>query len=290
MLTHLDRKIKWLARKAKEEGFEYTGDARTTAYNYCRYTYANGDAATEASVGSMWYSIFLNPSCPKLLAVQPSIELLQDFIGGRAPDVDVPAIVNQYGLVYIDIPRTGTLAVGEYVLDAIFLAAGVDGSAVVRMDLMNAAGAYALHWGFHEPPAAAMPVYDLIKLILAYYTTIEETNIAYLPQAGTRLSTTKVKKQRKEARNTTMFKVVTLVPPADHFGRRDRACVPKGGWKLDHRVRIRGYFRMQPYGKRKQYRRLQWIASSMKGPPDAPMKHAMHKLERAANGDNHPIN
>ena len=84
---------------------------------------------------------------------------------------------------------------------------------------------------------------------------------------------TPAKKARARAKTHSLFRVVRLDSPPDRFGRPAAATPAVGeraGWHLQHRVRVRGHFRLQPYGPHQSLRRLQWIDPHHRGPLSAP--------------------
>lgn len=109
---------------------------------------------------------------------------------------------------------------------------------------------------------------DFVKLALLYYRSLEHTEL--LPrQIGAERGT---KIQRKlERRTKSLFVVHVLPEPKRNFGRP----VEPGdgnGWRLDHRVTVRGHFRWQPVGEGRARRELRWIAEHQRGKdlPDKP--------------------
>lgn len=125
---------------------------------------------------------------------------------------------------------------------------------------------------------ARMEIEEFARLVLLYFLTASPADRTLLFRVeNRRLAGLSKKKQRAKAKQGTLFRVVKLAAPADRFGRTD-ADRDKGGWTLGVRVRVRGHFRLQPYGPSGRLRRLQWIASYEKGPSDAPFRPRLHKL------------
>jgi hypothetical protein len=86
-----------------------------------------------------------------------------------------------------------------------------------------------------------------------------------------RLAGMKTNKAKSKLHSASMFRIVRLDAPPDHFGRmpRDRA---GQGWHLKWRVQVSGYYRWQPWGPNQAHRRWQFVKGYERGPVLAPSK------------------
>lgn len=117
---------------------------------------------------------------------------------------------------------------------------------------------------------------DFVVLALLYFRSLERTEM--LPRQIGPLRGTKI--QRKlEQRRKSLFVVHVLPGPVGNFGRPSEADGEKG-WRLDHRVTVRGYFRWQPVGEGRARRELRWIAEHERGKelPDKPSLTPLRRL------------
>lgn len=149
---------------------------------------------------------------------------------------------------------------------------GADGGASAVTPLVEAAPPF-------DDAEARRRVTDFLLLLTLYRLTAMPDEREELPRrpAG-RAPATKPHKLRAERRRWTLFRVVRLRPPADRFGRPDAARGESGSWRLDHRVRVRGHFRLQAHGPGHSLRRLQWIAAHERGPHEAPARTDLDRL------------
>lgn len=121
---------------------------------------------------------------------------------------------------------------------------------------------------------------DFVALSLLYYRSLERTERTERIQ---RLASGKGKSkiQRKLERKTrSLFTIHVLPEPAGNFGRPiEKNGASDGGWKLDHRVTVRGHFRWQPCGPQRSRRELRWIEEHTRG-TDLPEKPALMPLRK----------
>ncbi|TPK91518.1 hypothetical protein [Mesorhizobium sp. B2-4-17] len=75
------------------------------------------------------------------------------------------------------------------------------------------------------------------------------------------------RKSSAAAKKFSLFRVWRV--SARHLDRGERNS-GTGGWKLGHRVRVSGHYRLQPFGPKRSQRRLRWIAQHERGPRDGP--------------------
>ncbi len=115
---------------------------------------------------------------------------------------------------------------------------------------------------------------DFVALTLLYFSSLEK--IEELPrQNSPRLS----KIQRKLERKTkSLFTVYVLPEPVNNLNRPDNVS-ENAGWRLDHRVTVRGHFRWQPVGEGRASRELRWIDEHVRG-ADLPEKPRLTPLRK----------
>lgn len=116
---------------------------------------------------------------------------------------------------------------------------------------------------------------DFVALALLYYRSLERTEL--LPRHVGPLRGTKI--QRKlERRGRSLFVIHALPEPKGNLGRPAEPGAGNG-WRLDHRVTVRGHFRWQPVGEGRSRRELRWIAEHERGKdlPDKPPLTPMRK-------------
>lgn len=110
----------------------------------------------------------------------------------------------------------------------------------------------------------------LTTLSLLYYISLtDKIKIPALPQrlpSRTKLTAIQNKLQNN---NKSIFTIRSLEPPPDNFGRG--AIIKRNGWKLEHKVIVRGHFRWQAYGEGWKEHKLIWIGEFERG------KHLPHK-------------
>lgn len=117
---------------------------------------------------------------------------------------------------------------------------------------------------------------DFIALALLYYRSLEG-EIQTLPRQITPVRGTKI--QRKlERRTKSLFVVHVLPDPKNNLGRPVEPS-DGNGWRLDHRVTVRGHFRWQPVGEGRAKRELRWIAEHQRG-KDLPDKPTLTPLRK----------
>ncbi len=262
------------------------------------------------------------------LAIQVVPELAMDLAGASPPaGPEWMAPIEHVGAVYIDLPHRALLPQADKELRALLIRdMHVEAPSYETGDghwtyvprfrdlppdeprlrfgaVVTPVGSDAPHqiltWylGFEEdrrvglqgaPLQVAHEINDFAKLLMLYYATASPAARLRLPWVERhRLVGLSRKKQRARQKAGTLFQVVRLTTPSDRFGRPD-ADRDKDGWKLGVRVRVRGHFRLQPYGPGASLRRLQWIAPYEKGPADGRLRPRLHKLLPANESENRP--
>lgn len=116
-------------------------------------------------------------------------------------------------------------------------------------------------------------VQELVKLALLYYITQDTPGVIKpLPQVTEKAykAIQSEKKRNAKLKSHTLFKVLRLESPRGRFGRTDQDRIPQGGWKLDHRIPVRGHYRWQAVGEKWKDHKLIYVARHSRGPKDAP--------------------
>lgn len=119
---------------------------------------------------------------------------------------------------------------------------------------------------------------DFVILALLYYRSLEHCELLPRRQTGPHLS--KIQ-QRLDRKTKSLFVVHNLPDPVGNLGRPVDPAAPGDakGWRLDHRVTVRGHFRWQPVGEGRSRRELRWIAEHLRG-ADLPDKPHLIPLRR----------
>jgi len=115
--------------------------------------------------------------------------------------------------------------------------------------------------------------------VLIYADIIDAQHMARLPVFPRKeLDRMRVTTARRYLRRGeySLFSVTELHPPPDRFGRAEGS--REQGWSLQHRIAVRGHFRMVPHGPRNSLRRLHWIDLYYKGPDGGLEKAVLQKL------------
>ncbi|TIN28598.1 MAG: hypothetical protein E5Y31_11285 [Mesorhizobium sp.] len=73
------------------------------------------------------------------------------------------------------------------------------------------------------------------------------------------------RKAAANAKKFSLFRVWRVTARRLDRGQRKNS---GEGWRLGHRVRVSGHYRLQPYGPKRSQRRLRWIAQHERGPRD----------------------
>lgn len=247
-----------------------------------------------------WRQFFAeNPTVePTLLGgkgIKLSARLVQAFAYAKAPQTeDWKSLVTAHGW-YLDLPHR-SLMIGNRQIRAIFThpdtLGGVAAVAILTEPGSDSmAGRYA--WmlvGKTDYPAGCADVADIdaldvqrrandfIALALLYYRSLEHCETLPRCQTGPHLS--KIQK-RLERKTKSLFVVHNLPDPVGNLGRpaEPMAETDGNGWRLDHRVTVRGHFRWQPVGEGRARRELRWIAEHHRG-EDLPEKPKLIPLRK----------
>jgi hypothetical protein len=87
----------------------------------------------------------------------------------------------------------------------------------------------------------------------------------------------KTNKAKTKLHFASMFRVVRIDSPPDHF---DREPDEQGrSWKLNWRGQVSGYYCWQPWGPNSSFRRWQYVKDYERGPVAAPSKTELIRLK-----------
>lgn len=234
------------------------------------------------------------------LALQIAPELHADLRAAKAPaSLDIADLVDRHRFIYLDFP--GPPPRGEdLVLRAIFIRREDRTGPVFRVAcavLEGVGGTTAVVWNLGHPEApATVTMYgawtersdevraeldDLAQLALIYYAThadlgTREALPTITPKRLAALASDK--KRAAKLKAASLFSVIRLMSPPGRFGRPESSRAGDG-YRLNHRVPVRGHFKLQPYGPGGQLRKLIWVEPHERGPKDAPQKARMIALD-----------
>jgi hypothetical protein len=244
----------------------------------------------------------------KPLALQLTPELIEDFQGAKSPETDAwKDMLSDHGVVYIDVPH-GAYRHRDLWLRAVFVMwsqedreKGLDPIAFVKLCAdgpfdLDSQAELIFAWRSHgfkrfqgmsatstTEADGSLPdeIEDLVKLALLYHMSgasparlLPHASRSKVEYAGDR------KRQRKLLDGSSLFKVVRLETPADRFGQKeaDRVPMPREGFRIGVRYKVRGHFYWQAVGKGWGDHRLRWRQGHWRGPEDAPIKKDLHVL------------
>jgi hypothetical protein len=212
-------------------------------------------------------------------AIRLTSELVQDLVNAKPPhNYDYNAALGER-LWYIDVPDRALVVRTGVCLRAIFLRRyrerGAEG--IIYDVCMCSCGSNSKvehHTGFLDGDLLDCDAYfdesqavnAFIKLAIVYSSIAENAQRTSVPRISQNdvIATVNESKRKAKQKKFTMFVVQELAPPPDHFGRGGT----KSSWKLDHRVRVSGHFRLQAHGENYSLRKLIWVAEYEKGPKD----------------------
>lgn len=216
------------------------------------------------------------------IGLKLSSRLVAAFAHAKAPKTDDWAPMTRERGWYLDIPHR-SLMMGRYQIRAILIHPDtLDAVAAVAIltdpGSNEIAGRYA--WMLIGDDAASPGIVadeqhadrkelqrranDFIALALLYYKSLEHTERLPRRQTGPGLSRMQ---RRLERKTRSLFVVHNLPDPVGNLGRpvETAGAGESGGWRLDHRVTVRGHFRWQPVGEGRSRRELRWIAEHQRG-------------------------
>lgn len=243
----------------------------------------------------------------KRWAVRPTKELLDLFIDGRVPHSELyDVFLEKYPNIYVDLP-IGHLRLNDkgLYLSAIFFRAGRSRAedswvAVVGRGHTREVVDRMVFLGEDRPLETAGETFfmadederallqenllnivpSLVRFVSLYRATQEmqgRRNTEFLPQIDlASLKKLPEKKQRARRKKRSLFVIEDMRAPEGRFGR-ESSTGGRGGWQLNHRIEVRGHFRLQPWGPERKLRRLIWVDPYVKG-KDKPDRPKMTRL------------
>lgn len=134
-------------------------------------------------------------------------------------------------------------------------------------------------FGFFQHVQAGTRLHDRLEALLVATWVLADD-----PHLGVR----RFRRERTEIRggkvqHESEINIVYLREPIHHQGPSEKE--EKGtsdGWALNHRVMVRGHWKMQPYGPHREQRRPIYVMPYLRGPLDAPLlsKPTVHVWRR----------
>lgn len=235
------------------------------------------------------------PTVP-IVARRLSRDLITDFSGAECPPVaELDAALSRCNW-YVDLPD-GAARVGEtHCVRAIFAFTCAD-CARGRVAVVCRSGSprpvAILHWEEGAPLQQTegcwneavdvnrlrVAVDGLLELAVLYDVTASAADRVPVPRVGAKALASR--KARQHLQKASLFSVTELRAPANRFNRPP-STEGRRGWRMDHRVPVRGHFRLQACGVRFSERRLTWIAAHARGPKDGLIRPRLTVLRPAA--------
>jgi hypothetical protein len=198
---------------------------------------------------------------------------------------------------YIDIPDRALL-VGEAQVRALFTLPHFVEKGITGCAILSPLGSNELlgriFWLFDGPANAFQgvstargidpvllrrQVEDFLSLLVLYRTCAAKAERGVIPyKEPAQMIGRRADQNRKKF---SMFRVETLSPPPDRFGRA-ASSEDRNGWKLGWRSEVAGHFKMQAHGPRHSLRKLIFVESFERGPKGAPRKHTLERMDLRA--------
>lgn len=239
-------------------------------------------------------SIFCHP----VVAVRPTAELVENFADARPPDGSEQMVDEQLRVAacYLDLPHLALMVGqnqeiraifaspfindnGDIVITAVTTRLGTDHIMARLSWVMGTVGCVGVNLGV-DTTHLKTSVEALLRLVVLFNAIAADKQQPAAPsnRRGRGNARDRVAVPRREVPPPfSLFRLRHLTPPADRFGR-PRDTVTKGGWKLQYRVAVKGFFRTQWHGPKHALRKMVWVDAYGRGPLDAPVRQEMTVL------------
>lgn len=243
------------------------------------------------------------------VALRPTRDLIDDLADAKPPKGSATTVIADMhkGIWYADFPH-GALRLGEYQVRAAFtypvIVTGSNFSgkglhiACILTRLNTDKCVARMHWSLRvdgedfiisEPQGYAKisdvdwdvvreQVSQLLCLLALYRSTADKAERDHVPLITERDLMRHPQNRIKRHKKFSLFRVETLAPPKDRFGRGERNGAGADGWKLGWRTPVRGHFKMQPHGPRNSLRKLIWVGEFERA-KDKPVRPTIERLD-----------
>ena len=294
-----DREAMFLMSLAAMESYLKSIDCRihevpVSDSGIAAYTFHGALVAITCPKPAEFCEILSGAYLPPPSAIKLSGDLARDLSRAKAPRTEDWLPEAMRATWYFDVPHRALL-VGPHQVRAIMLqptpkqvpaVAGIliltqpgDNEIAGRFVWMLAGGTDDQLYGCADTDidydAVREAASDFVKLVLLYHKQIEKEPPFWLPKVRSGFTGLSRKKQKARQKTHSMFSVRELRSPVDRFGRTGTG---QGGWRLEHRSKVREHFRWQPHGPKSALRRLQFIAEHYRGPEEGEKRVLMDKL------------
>ena len=214
-------------------------------------------------------------------------DLARDFSRAKPPAYDkLPALLRAKTW-YLDVPHRTLMLHPDAQIRAIFSDPTEKGDIIISVIITppgkdEFSGEYVWTLGSNDNMVGMdcldldhayirQSVEDFVSLTLCYADVIDAQHMSRIPSIPRKnLERMKIVTQRKylEREQVSVFSMTEFRSPETRFGRSEES--REHCWTLNHRIEVRGHFRMQPHGTAHSLRRLQWIDSYQKGQGNVP--------------------
>lgn len=246
---------------------------------------------------------------PTPVAIRPSAELVELLVDARPPrgqshDLQRSIRGGDGAIWYVDLPHHAWPRrdwSGTAEPRAIFFAPGVHPDEILRLLLMTIPGSNRVvgrvWWGNFRGIVRSdlageidciplsKEVDDFVALLAMYRRIADKAQRGEVPFMSPEVMNKNPRRAQANRKKYSIFRVETLTPPPDKFGRTITPCASRGGWQLSWRVTVRGHFRLQPCGPGSTQRKLIFVASHERGAEDAPRRNVLEKVEKSEASD-----
>ncbi|NUB11269.1 hypothetical protein GAY28_00285 [Azospirillum brasilense] len=248
---------------------------------------------------------FLVPDVVEVLsdAIRPSAELVQLLAQAHPPAGAAESLIRNLGErclhCYIDLPP-GVVRIGSLEARCLFLSTHGDGKLEgIRVEMvLTKPGANApeghVVWDFSsgqkpggwidadiDRMALVEEIENFATLLLLYRKVADKAQRGEIPRMHGREMFSNPRRAGANAKKFSLFKVETLAPPPDRFGRPKPTAGEAREWRpgLVWRSTVKPHFKLQAHGPSLSLRKLIFVEAYERGDVSAPRKQTLEVVE-----------